>query len=183
MGTLVEDIREDIMPLDTNDERRLKEVETKVHELWQQSERAKYNIASDNYLIMGGSYVHASAALSWATRAGQEFGGNWELPSSDAAGWIQYSQTMAAGKYTLRFLTYGIANGPMFDILIDSNLVAYKLDQYDASTKINLSFYIPVIIPGTGVHEILVKVDGKNGSSTGYYLRITAMQFTPANPY
>ncbi len=87
---------------------------------------------------------------------------------------LNYEIFLAAGTYTFRFMGMEHDTRGIFDLTIDG-IVKGSIDTYNSSFGEN---YIASITGATvatsGVADVNVKINGKNASSSGYYLSITS---------
>lgn len=78
-----------------------------------------------------------------------------------------------AGTYTLRLLTLTGSYLPIYDFYVDGSLVLAGMDCYAASDTFNVVKTGAVTIATDGQHTLEVRVNGKNASSTNYYIQFT----------
>lgn len=84
----------------------------------------------------------------------------------------------AAGTYTIHTLGWGFTTSPKVDYYIDNVLVSSGQDWYNtASAEKTIS---SVVIATSGYHHLLIKVNGKNASSTDYRFMTTKIWFMPS---
>lgn len=87
-----------------------------------------------------------------------------------------------AGTYTLKILGVTDADRGKLDIYIDSVLVSSGQDWYAASTTKNVTKSVAsATISTDGYHTLRCKTNGKNASSSNYYMAITKIWLTPAS--
>jgi hypothetical protein len=83
---------------------------------------------------------------------------------------------LPAGTYTIKVGTYVNTNCCILDIIIDGASVG-TLDVYSAASTAGILSKAGVVIVGSGAHTIKLLVNGKNASSSGYYLVVSFLQF------
>ncbi|HLA37013.1 MAG TPA: hypothetical protein VJZ02_00935, partial [Candidatus Brocadiales bacterium] len=143
-------------------------------------------------LIIGGSGTSASGEghltiLPWAYNAIVQ--GTWAFNvdvnqatansfyNSTAANLDQldYKIYLAPGTYSLSLLGLKSSNRGIIDILLDSISVG-TMDTYAASTvQNNVASLAGITVSTGGLKTLSVKVNGKNASSTGYYMDISSI--------
>lgn len=82
---------------------------------------------------------------------------------------VSYETYLAAGTYTFFFLAVKAGNRGILDIDIEGTEVA-SFDQYDAGG--GYQYYLEetgITVATSGIKTITFRVDGRNGSSSGYY--------------
>lgn len=95
--------------------------------------------------------------------------GSWLANSSNANGDnVSYKAYMAAGTYTLKVVAVTSPEQGIVDYKIDGVEVA-SFDWYSAGTIRNVIKTQGFVIAEAGVKTIQVIINGKNGSSIGYY--------------
>ncbi len=96
--------------------------------------------------------------------------------SSDADGDnLTLKAFLGAGTYTMRVIHYKGTNMPIFDIDIGGTEVA-SIDAYFASdSPNNITTITDIAIAASGLKDIVVRVDGKNPSSSNYLCGIQSI--------
>lgn len=90
---------------------------------------------------------------------------------------IVYKQYLAKGTYTLMVLTTKNTDQGILDVYIDAAEVASE-DLYAGSGSKNHEMrQAGIVVAASGLKDIKFKVDGKNGSSSGYTARLTYFAF------
>lgn len=92
----------------------------------------------------------------------------------------RYYFSLAAGTYTLYELGIAISTNGKLDLSIDGVSIATGQDWYAASTASATKTVASVVVPTSGNHVLLLKVNGKHASSTDYSVYLTKIWFTPA---
>lgn len=85
-----------------------------------------------------------------------------------------------AGTYTIKILGTTDADRGKLDVYIDGVSVSTANDFYSASTTRNVIKSISSITVTDGYHTFKGKVNGKNGSSSGYLMPLTKIWFEPS---
>lgn len=89
---------------------------------------------------------------------------------------------IAAGTYDLYILGAGDSNNGLVDWYVDDVLIASGQDWYTAGPTYNIVKTVTdVVITGNGRHVLKGIINGKNVSSTEYYLPLSKYWFEPAN--
>jgi len=88
--------------------------------------------------------------------------------------WTISTGWLAQGSYTLRMLTYNNTNCGKIDVYVDNELWG-NADLYGASAVYNVPKTVTGTVKFNGMHRITIKVNGKNASSTDYYIIIASM--------
>ena len=142
-----------------------------------------------------GSIGGNGATYSWdAIRYGQDHGGfsninnDWTLVDDidcNIGGYLRNDGTNSCragigsfyvsteGDYTIDILCYTENDAGKLDITIDGS-VACTIDLYSASTDKNVEFSESIGTLAVGLHTIKFIGNGRNASSSAYYLRIQA---------
>jgi hypothetical protein len=79
-----------------------------------------------------------------------------------------------AGTYTFRMNAHRTSTAPILDVDIDGDEKG-SIDLYFAAGDLDYVAEITGITISAGSHTLRIRVDGKNGSSGGYYLRTHGM--------
>jgi len=86
-----------------------------------------------------------------------------------------------AGTYQINLLSLDANDRGKLDLYIDNVLVASGIDFYNASATPNQKHSTSNITIGNGYHILKGKVNGKNGSSSSYYIALTKIWLTPGS--
>ena len=90
---------------------------------------------------------------------------------------INYSALMKAGTYSLKLIHAKGAAFGIWKLLID-DVEKATIDGYKSSTGYNyVTIVSDIVISTTSIKEISLKVDGKNASSSDYYMNISRILF------
>lgn len=87
---------------------------------------------------------------------------------------------LKGGTYTFVVLGESRADSPLIDWYVDNVKVVSLQDWYAASTNSNIEKTASVTVVGDGYHVLKGVVNGKNGSSTNYFVVLTKMYFKPS---
>jgi hypothetical protein len=79
---------------------------------------------------------------------------------------------LAEGTYTLGVLGLKSTNRAKIDIYIDGVAVVSGQDWYNGSAQVALLTTGGIAVSGDGVHTLRTVVNGKNGSSSNYYVAL-----------
>jgi len=92
-----------------------------------------------------------------------------EFPSPGIGDWLSWKFFLAAGSYTLYVI--GITGSPygQVQVLIDSVIQSGVLDWYANPGSVNVILSLGITVSTSGVHQLDLKVSGKNASSSNYY--------------
>jgi len=86
---------------------------------------------------------------------------------------VDYKISLEKGTYTFDLITMMNTNCPILDVLIDGVSAGTK-DLYSASVVYNsLQTITGIVVTTSGLKTLSLKVNGKNASSTGYYLNLS----------
>lgn len=86
---------------------------------------------------------------------------------------VNYKLWLGAGTYTFKLLHATSTTHGILKILIDAAEVA-SFDTYGPASYNKVSTATGINISTTGIKTISLKVDGKNPSSSGYYMSVSA---------
>lgn len=106
--------------------------------------------------------------------AGQKFRGITYNASAANGDTLTTSTYLPAGDYTAEIITYKDTNLAIIDIKVNGAVVE-TLDLYAASQALNYQTTFTLSISSDGEQTIDLVVNGKNGSSSAYYLAITRL--------
>jgi hypothetical protein len=87
---------------------------------------------------------------------------------------ITYTNYMTTGEYVFRLLYSKDDNCGIIKVYVDSDLVLTQ-DSYNAADSKNNAADNTYTVTGSGVKTITIKVDGKNGASSDYMIKIQAL--------
>lgn len=88
---------------------------------------------------------------------------------------------LRAGTYTLTILGITENDSPLVDWYFDGVIVASAQDWYSAGTTYNVEKNVTVVVSFDGKHVLKGVVNGKNGASSAYALRLTRFAFKQAS--
>lgn len=86
---------------------------------------------------------------------------------------------LGAGNYTLKMLVVKSSAYGKLDVAVDGSNIATGLDFYNAGELDSTHISASVTILTDGAHTIRFTVNGKNGSSSDFYILITRIDFIP----
>lgn len=89
------------------------------------------------------------------------------------------SFALAAGNYTLNALGIAAANRPKLDLFIDG-IYQGTQDWYSGVTTFNVVKTTTVVIRNAGVHYLQGTVNGRNPSSSNWFITLTKIWLVPA---
>ncbi|KKM26197.1 hypothetical protein LCGC14_1587190 [marine sediment metagenome] len=87
---------------------------------------------------------------------------------------ISFKTYLEVGTYTLRLITYRNTNLGVMDIDIDASEKA-SFDLYGGLSWNYVQTQTGITVATAGIKTLKVRADGKNGSSSAYYVPITAI--------
>jgi hypothetical protein len=88
---------------------------------------------------------------------------------------------LTAGNYTFSALGVTFNDSGIIDWYVDNVLFAAGQDWYSAGLTYNVVQTVgAVAVVGNGRHVVKGVVNGKNGASSDYIVRLTSMEFIPA---
>ena len=120
--------------------------------------------------IIQGTFIFDAQPVQW---------GGWPFRTNGPGDGdeIHYKAFMEAGTYTLRLLgikTYGAA---ILDVYIDDEEIA-SFDTYSAASIFNSVFTdTDNVVATRGLKTIKLKIDGRNPSSTNWYIYLSSITF------
>jgi hypothetical protein len=127
------------------------------------------------------STVLTGNALFVYTHASQFAGGAYQTPSADGDSFTN-SFFISSGTYNFKVLTSDYSDRGKIDWYIDGVSIATGQDHYTATAQYNQIHTVSnVTISKSGYHVLKGIVNGKNVSSTSYFIAITKMWFVPAS--
>lgn len=128
------------------------------------------------------SLVTVGNAISVVNQPSQNYG-TYSVQSTAADGdTFTQSFLLAAGTYTLKVLGYTDNNRGKIDWYIDDTIVVSGQDWYSANGTLNVFKQDGSIsVVGNGRHVLKGVVNGKNGSSSGYYICLTNVVLIPGS--
>lgn len=126
------------------------------------------------------SLVTGGNALARSANNSQLF--NCLCRQDPAANGDEFTQSffLRAGTYTFKVLGYETMTSGKVDWYLDGTVFATGQDWANGSTYNVIKSVSDVQVTEGGVHVLKGKVNGKLGSSTDYFLYLTAMWFEPA---
>ena len=131
----------------------------------------------DDALILSGN------TLTQTTETNQFFNGYAYQSAAANGDTFTHSCYLQSGTYDLNIL--GITNNGcgIVDWYLDGTLIQASQDWYSASTTYNVVKTVASVSVGaSGYHVLKGVINGKNGSSSGYQLRLTGYWLQPHPP-
>jgi hypothetical protein len=127
------------------------------------------------------SIVAAGAALVTVINTSQEY--NILVRQSAAANGDAFTNSfwIRAGTYTLYILGQTFSDGGKIDWSIDGAGVASGQDWYSAIQTANVIKTVTGIVLTDGYHKLTGTLNGKNATSTSYFMRFTKFWLVPAS--
>ena len=115
-------------------------------------------------------------ALAPTVNTSQPYNGfSYQNPANNGDSFSQ-SFFIRAGTYTIDFLGVVEGNSAILDWYLDGTLIISGQDWYGAGTTYNVDKTATgIVIPNDGYHVLRGAVNGKNGASGGYELRLTKL--------
>jgi hypothetical protein len=113
---------------------------------------------------------------TWAFQhnASMAYQSQWFNTSNADGDNISYAVSLAKGTYTLKILGYRATNRGICDVDIDEDEVA-EIDTYGAADENHIWSQTGITISSSGLKTLKLRIDGKNASSTDYYISISMM--------
>lgn len=100
----------------------------------------------------------------------------WQNSSHANGDELQYPLFMAAGTYTIYFFCATTNDAPLVDVEIDGTPVVTGVDFYSVTATVyNVVLSASITIPADGNVTLGLKINGKNGSSSNYYLTLNKL--------
>lgn len=129
--------------------------------------------------ISGGCFLRNGTDVLNVTYNGGAYGNTYFL----GAGGVNLDNYVTGallkkGTYYLKLYHYKASNRGRVDIYIDGVLVASGIDNYAASPVAGADGVSGIVVDADGWHEINIKVNGKNASSSAYLFSFTSMELT-----
>lgn len=90
------------------------------------------------------------------------------------------SFVLAKGIYTFTAIGFTNADGGLLDWYLDNTLIASGDDFYSGAPVSNVIYTHTVTVQSNGYHVLKGVVNGKNGASTNFVIRITTLAFIPS---
>lgn len=101
---------------------------------------------------------------------------NGRVTAGADGNYLTYDVPMKAGTWTLDFFVAQYSDSGKVDIKINGGAaLATQLDLYAAVLGAALISVAGVVIATSGLQEIKLQVNGKNASSSNYYMRLSAL--------
>lgn len=126
----------------------------------------------DSHMVVFPSAYFAIEQGTWgySTEAGQVLAGGLVNTSNADGDSLSYKIFLPAGTFTLFYFTWQSGNRGILDIDIDGNEVA-SFDNYSSPAVKNvLHTQAGIVIASAGIKTLTIRVDGKNPSSSDYYV-------------
>jgi len=90
--------------------------------------------------------------------------------------WVEYSLYLDAGTYTIKIMTLNSVQSGIMDVDVAAVEVG-SFDLYNNPTVVNqVNTIAGVVVAVAGITSLVMRADGKNGASTGFYLYIQDIQ-------
>ena len=129
---------------------------------------------------VGSIVTNGNAILSMHNTLQDHATYNHQNPSANADSFTNGCQ-LRAGTYTFRVLGITNNNCPIIDWTLDGVEIVANQDWYSAALTWNVTKSVAAIaVTFDGWHVLRGTVDGKNVSSSDYYMFLTNMVFEPA---
>jgi len=128
--------------------------------------QAKLSISYKEWVIGQGTYSDIAS--------GSYFGGFYKenTATNNDGDYFTVDVPLQKGTWTLSFIYMKAGSGGIIDVYVDS-VEVHSLDTYNAATQHALYQTVTgITIATTGIHTIKMILDGKNGSSGGYYMDV-----------
>lgn len=137
------------------------------------------NSSAGHIAIMPHAY-HSISQGTWtlAINTSQFFNGALNNVSGDADGdRLNYKVYLAAGTYTFNLLTIKGNNRGIVDISLDGFSTSEgTIDLYAGSNAYNnIQRIFGIVVSSSGLYDLSLKANGKNGSSSGYVIPISSI--------
>ena len=123
---------------------------------------------------------NGSSALATAIDTAQKYGALCYISTGTNSDWLETGFDFNAGSYTLSVLGVTDSNRGIIDWTLDGVSQTTGQDWFAASATKNVIKTFTLTVPNTGYHVLRGTVNGKNGSSAGYYIGLTAIYINPA---
>jgi len=147
-------------------------------------------------VVDNGAYLygqHPQSALLQSLESVQAAGGALTIANIMGSGWFGYaayqnpaangderhwSVLLAQGVYTVKFLGYTSTGGGKADWSLDGVSITTGQEWYSGSTTYNVVYTVSsVAVAAGGRHLLKAVINGKNASSLGYGMYLTAIWF------
>ncbi len=117
--------------------------------------------------------------LTWTSNASQTLGGYWFQAVPNDGDEFSWQVILDAGVYSFGWCGLTFNNTAKIDWYLDDVLIQSGQDWYSASIAYGVTKTFNYSIPSEGKYTVKLKVNGKNASSSGYYLFGTYMEIKP----
>ena len=125
-------------------------------------------------LTLMGDELMASGAVTNFMAASQRYGYHTFVTTPANGSWFTGGGMLRKGTYSIKALVVTANNQGKFDIYLDDVLVSSGNDDYSGVSTYNVLIAIGAInVTYSGYHTLKLLVNGKNGSSSNYYLSVT----------
>lgn len=108
-----------------------------------------------------------------------EYQALWEQGSADDGDSWTLSAVLAAGNYTFYTIGRAMGGNGLLDYYLDGVSIETGQDWYGGGTNGTEEFTFSV--PSSGYHVFTLTVNGKNGSSSDYYMRLGRLWIVPTS--
>lgn len=126
-----------------------------------------------------------TGALVWSpvNNSSQRYGFYYETTTANCQNGNERSAGffLGAGSYTLYTLGTTNTSHGLVDYLMDEVVVKSGQDWYSGSSTLNVEQEFNFTIAESGYHHLLLRINGKNASSSNYTVRLTKMWIKPNN--
>lgn len=125
------------------------------------------------------SIVLSGTALARVINTAQLY--NHYAHQNPAANGDSFTQSflLLAGQYTFRVLGMTSTDFGILDWYLDDTLMISQQDFYSVAGANNVVFNATVTVPTSGPHTLRAVVNGKNTSSSNFFIRLTKFAFIP----
>jgi hypothetical protein len=132
------------------------------------------NVASDIYgaraTVPPWSVIVTNNGITWTSNTAQGTGGWWKNPGTVVNEFVEYSVPLAAGTYTLQYLSLKSSGTAIIGHKMDGVAVGTSEDLYNASLILNWIVKKTGIVVATDSldHRLRFTATGKNAASSAY---------------
>jgi len=140
-----------------------------------------------------GSPIYSKVDVMWHDQSIKTVGNAFAttIDAAEAYGFYTFQNTpangdtwengfiCAAGTYGFKFLSYTDNNRGKLDVYIDASLIG-TIDQYSSPAVKNQVLSITGIVLTDGYHKLQGVVNGKNASSSSYFIALTKIWLVPS---
>lgn len=120
--------------------------------------------------------VNAGNALQLNVLSTSILNGYWQQNTAAINDEMLFTAMLEEGTYDLTIIYRKGGFGGIAHFIIDGAEDAQTVDTYAGGASQNNESTISVVVVGSGLHEIKVKMSSKNASSGGYFMQATMMK-------